>query len=65
MENSVFPYSIKIPAANQQESIQKMKGLAKLAGALDGRTIEALAKNLPNILADPNLNSMVRNYLGL
>ncbi|MCB9234077.1 MAG: hypothetical protein H6581_20640 [Bacteroidia bacterium] len=65
MANPVFPYTIKIPARDKSEGRMKIQALANLAGSLDGKTLQAIGKKLPEILADPNLKDAISGYLDL
>lgn len=60
-----YKYQINIPAATKPEAEQKISALAQLAGQLDGRTLDALAKKIPGILRDPIRSKAVKSYLGL
>jgi hypothetical protein len=58
-------YTIPIPCVSDAEGDRKAASLAKLANALDGRTLEALANKGPQILKDPIQGPFVRSKLGL
>lgn len=58
-------YTISIPCASDAEGDKKAASLARLAAALDGRTLEALAARGPQILKDPVQGPFVRSKLGL
>ena len=61
----MYSYKISIKAATESEAERKMKAISSLASSLDAKTLEALARKVPEILRDPIKSAIVRSQLGI
>ena len=62
---TTIPYTIPVPATNEQEGNQKAEALSRLARELDGKTLKALADKGPSLLRNSPFAAMIRRTLGL
>lgn len=60
-----FEFKMKIYAESAEEAMEKADALTAMGKTFDGRTLLALKREVPGILADPVESGYVRHRLGL